>query len=87
MSIVGSFNFDMRNAYINTELMLVVDSTELNQQLRNNMAEFEANAAVVKSISEYEELPEGLELKEIDSKKRNFKRYFGWILKRFRFLL
>ena len=31
---MGSFNWDMRSAYLDTELMLVVASPELNQSLR-----------------------------------------------------
>ena len=34
ISIVGSFNFDMRSAYLDTEMMLVIDSPELNRSLR-----------------------------------------------------
>ncbi|MGN0308413.1 MAG: phosphatidylserine/phosphatidylglycerophosphate/cardiolipin synthase family protein [Lachnospiraceae bacterium] len=34
ISIVGSFNFDMRSTYHDTELMLVIRSKELNRQLR-----------------------------------------------------
>ena len=34
ISIVGSFNLDMRSAYIDTETMLVVDCPELNAYLR-----------------------------------------------------
>ncbi len=34
LSIVGSFNMDMRSAYLDTEMMLAVDSRELNAQLR-----------------------------------------------------
>ena len=33
-SIVGSFNWDMRSAYLDTELMLLVDCPELNAALR-----------------------------------------------------
>lgn len=36
--VIGSFNFDMRSAYLDTELMLVIDSGELNQQLREKAA-------------------------------------------------
>ena len=43
LSLVGSFNFDMRSAYLDTELMLLIDSPELNQYLRSmaqdNMAQ------------------------------------------------
>lgn len=34
VSIVGSFNFDMRSVYLDTELMLMIDSPRLNAQLR-----------------------------------------------------
>ena len=35
LSVVGSFNLDMRSAYLDTEMMLLIDCPELNQQLRN----------------------------------------------------
>ncbi len=35
ISIIGSFNMDMRSAYLDTETMLVIDCPELNAQLRN----------------------------------------------------
>jgi len=34
LSIVGSYNLDMRSTYLDTELMLVIDSPELNAHLR-----------------------------------------------------
>lgn len=34
LSLVGSFNFDMRSCYLDTELMLAVDCPALNQKLR-----------------------------------------------------
>ncbi len=34
LSLVGSYNLDMRSTYLDTELMLAVDCPELNQQLR-----------------------------------------------------
>lgn len=37
ISIVGSFNLDMRSAYIDTETMLLIDCPELNAQLRADM--------------------------------------------------
>ncbi len=42
ISIVGSFNFDMRSAYLDTEMMLVIKSPELNDQLRG-IAETQKN--------------------------------------------
>ncbi len=34
ISIVGSYNMDMRSTYIDTEIMLAIDCPELNAQLR-----------------------------------------------------
>lgn len=34
LCIIGSFNFDMRSAYLDTELMVCVDSPELQTALR-----------------------------------------------------
>lgn len=34
ISVVGSYNLDMRSSYLDTELMLVIDSQELNAQIR-----------------------------------------------------
>lgn len=39
ISIVGSYNLDMRSTYIDTELMLVIDSEELNQMLKKEEQE------------------------------------------------
>lgn len=47
LSGIGSFNWDMRSAYINTELMLVIDSAGVNTELRSLMKEYEEEALVV----------------------------------------
>ena len=39
-SLVGSFNFDMRSAYLDTETMLLIDSPEINRQLRETNAKY-----------------------------------------------
>ncbi len=41
IAIVGSFNMDMRSAYQDTELMLVVHSEELNAQLSGHLSKFQ----------------------------------------------
>ena len=40
LSIVGSFNADMRSAYLDTELMLVIESEEVNAALRQESAQY-----------------------------------------------
>lgn len=48
ISIVGSYNLDMRSTYLDTEMMLVVDSPELNRILKDVAEE---NITYSKSVS------------------------------------
>lgn len=36
LSVIGSFNMDMRSTYLDTELMVVIDCPQLNKQLRES---------------------------------------------------
>lgn len=45
LSIVGSFNMDMKSTYQDTELMLVIDSPELNKQLTDIFTEYHNDAS------------------------------------------
>lgn len=55
IAIVGSFNMDMKSAYQDTELMLVVHSEELNEQLKGNLLEYQKES--VEAVLDEEELP------------------------------
>ena len=65
---VGSFNWDMRSAYIDTELMLVIDSAALNASMRNYMETYEHDALEVKDKTTYH-LKEG-QIPQVISDKR-----------------
>ena len=54
LAIVGSFNFDMRSAYLNNEMMIVVDSPVLTSQLNKYMDDIESGSL---PISEDEAIP------------------------------
>lgn len=54
ISVVGSFNMDMRSAYLDTELMLVIKSEELNAQLRDIMSGYEKSAVTALSDGSYD---------------------------------
>lgn len=41
LSVIGSFNMDMRSVYLDTELMLVIKSDEINRQMEKHMDEYE----------------------------------------------
>lgn len=56
MSIVGSYNLDMRSTYQDTELMLAIDSRELNSMIRK---EAEVDKTYSKTIGENGEYVQG----------------------------
>lgn len=90
LSVIGSFNLDMRSTYIDTELMLVIDSAELNRMLREKMERYEARSLIVrqslsgdiKTIA-----PAGLEAQPIATGRCIAEFFLRPILKLIRFLI
>lgn len=85
LSIIGSFNMDMRSVYLDTELMLVIDSKGVNRQLRENMQIYEAVSAKVIDKENYE-VPVNVERQKMGKEKKrrlDFLKVFNW----FRFLM
>lgn len=85
LAIIGSFNMDMRSAYLNTELMLVIDSQEVTGQLKAHMQSYEEASAKVLDEENYE-VPEGVRRQEIrreDAWVIKVLEFFNW----FRFLM
>ena len=54
ISVIGSFNIDMRSVYLDTELMLVVKSTQINDQLSKAMETYEHASRKVNQDGTYE---------------------------------
>lgn len=86
ISVVGSFNFDMRSAYLDTEMMLVIDSPELNRYLSESFDSY-------KSVSKHC-FPDGREIdgeayktKKLPAKKRLFYGVLRAVIPPFRHLL
>lgn len=69
LSIVGSFNWDMRSAYLDTELMLVVESTQLNEQLRDYTEQLLAESALCLDENAYC-TPDGVTLPDMPAGKQ-----------------
>lgn len=69
LSGIGSFNWDMRSTYIDTEIMLVIDSEHVNAQRRKAMAEYRRQSLVVTGEDSYM-LPEGVTPQEVGLKWR-----------------
>lgn len=80
---IGSFNLDMRSAYLDTELMLVVDSVELNSLMRSYMEEYEEDALIVTSKDTYN-LKDGQNTLELTAKRKlriDLISPFNWLLR------
>ena len=56
LSVIGSFNLDMHSAYLDTELMVVVDCPQLNAEIRQGFDAMAAQSRI--STSEGERLGE-----------------------------
>lgn len=85
LAIVGSFNMDMRSAYLDTELMLVIDSKAVTSQLKGYMESYEAESVQALPGGTYK-IPEGVARQEI-SKKRGQRVKLLTLLNWFRFLM
>lgn len=81
ISAIGSFNWDMRSAYLDTELMLIVDSEEINTALRREMKVYEDRALTVVD-NDTSIPPEGAQPMTIVPKKalmmRLIRTFAGW---------
>ena len=86
LTAVGSFNWDMRSAYIDTELMLVIDSEELNAQMRSYMEQYEADALTVNGDGTYS-LSQGQEPSQISASRNMRIVVLTPVIRLFRFLL
>lgn len=58
VSIIGSFNLDARSTYLDTEIMLVIRSSDLNTELRSQIKEMESESKQL--------YPDGTEIIGID---------------------
>lgn len=79
ISIIGSFNLDMRSAYVDTELMLVIRGQAVNAQLRRNMEALHADCRRVLADGECV-VPESLEIAPLPLWKSAAMRVLGAVL-------
>lgn len=82
---IGSFNWDMRSAYLDTELMLVIDSPELNRQMKDCMEEYQKDALQVTDKNSYA-LKNGQKPRVISKKRKLRKNLLKPVDGIFRFL-
>ncbi len=86
LSVIGSYNFDMRSTYIDTETMPVIYGKSFNEMLRAEMDKIEEESLVRKPDGSYEPR-EGVSAKEINKGKDIFYQVASWVLQPFRYLI
>ena len=85
ISIIGSFNLDLRSAYVDTELMLLIRGEEVNAMLRANMEALHADCRRVADESDIDE--SGVTVPRLPLWKRALFRVAGGLLQLVRNLL
>ena len=83
LSVIGSFNLDMRSAYVNTELMLVIRGEEVNALLKSHMEALHADSRRVID-GQTSEVPEGLEIPKLTFGRKLVMRVVGGVMQLFR---
>ena len=86
LSVVGSYNLDLRSTYLDTELMLVIESEELNEELGGYLSAMERDSRKVLDAEHYE-IPAHLEVQQAPLWKRAAWAVFGFVMQPFRCLI
>ena len=83
LSVIGSYNLDLRSSYVDTELMLVIESEGLNQELESYLNDMEKDSRKVLDENTYE-IPEHLIMQKAPLWKWMAWSVFGFVLQPFR---
>ncbi len=83
ISVIGSFNLDLRSSYVDTELMLVIRGEEVNALLRGHMEALHADCRRVID-AEHAEVPEGLTVPPLSTGRKVALRVIGAVMQLFR---
>ena len=86
ISIVGSFNFDLRSAYMDTELMLAVKCEALNRELSDLFDSYEASACE-QTADGGSIIPPGVTVNELSLGEKILYQTIGLFLQPFRYLV
>ena len=85
LSLIGSYNLDMRSTYMDTELMLCVQSKELNQELLGYLNTYLAQSRHILDKKNYE-MPKGMIPQTMPLPKKLLYRILGPLLQPFRYV-
>ena len=83
---MGSYNFDLRSTYLDTELMLVIQSPQLTKELSGYMDSYQADCRRLLADGSYE-IPEHVTVAPVPLYKRIAWSIVGFVMQPFRFLI
>lgn len=86
LSLIGSYNVDMRSTYVNTEVMLVIHGEEFNKELERNILAMEQEALKVNSDGTYEPNP-NVNYQELTQTKKFLFSITSRLFQLFRYLI
>lgn len=85
MSIIGSYNLDMRSTYMDTEVMLAIQGEEFYQELKGYTDWFEEGSRIIVDEENFE-MPKGMVPQELSRKKKIIYNILGPLLQPVRYL-
>lgn len=86
LSLIGSYNLDLRSTYLDTELMLAIESPELAAELTGYMEEFHKDCRLLLEDGSYQ-IPEHLTIASVPAWKKAAWAVVGFLMQPFRFLI
>lgn len=86
ISVVGSYNLDMRSTYVDTETMLVIHGEEFNKELSKKIGKMEKLSLVKKEDGSYEKR-KGVNEKEVPKGKEILFWFTSKLVQPFRYLV
>lgn len=86
IAVIGSFNLDMRSVYIDTEVMFVIHSEEINRDLNGKIAAMHVQALKVGQDGNYEENPD-VPAVQLPGPKKFLFGITSWVFQLFRYLI
>lgn len=86
LSLIGSYNLDLRSTYMDTELMLAIESPDLARQLTGYMEEYHKDCRRLLEDGSYE-IPDHITVASVPAWKKAAWAIVGFIMQPFRFLL
>lgn len=86
ISVIGSYNLDMRSTYVDTETMLVIQGEEFQKQLAGHLEDMEAQSLRVNEDGSYEP-KNGVEAVKLPGSKRAIFSVTSILFQLFRYLI